>query len=64
PAQSCPGKVAIVHAPTGSAGGDISVYDHETGAEITTYGQMDDDADHAIFISTGIAWVLEYDGVA
>lgn len=64
PAQTCPGKTCVIHAPTGAAGGDISVYDHETGAEISTYGDMDADADHAIFISTGIAWVLEYDGVA
>ena len=64
PAQSCPGKCCVIHAPTGNAGGDISVYDHETGAEISTYGQMDADADYAIFISSGIGWVLEYDGVA
>jgi hypothetical protein len=64
PAQTCPCQCAIVHAPTGLAGGDLSVYDHETGAEIGTYGVLAADDDHAIFISTGIAWVLEYDGVA
>jgi enoyl reductase-like protein len=64
PAQNCPGKTCVVHAPTGLAAGDISVWDHETGAIITTYGDLDADADHVIFISTGIGWVLEYDGVA
>ena len=64
PAQTCPGKTVVIHAPTGATADDISVFDHETGAEISTYGAMDADADHAIFISTGIAWVLEYDGVA
>jgi hypothetical protein len=64
PAQTCPGECCVVHAPTGATDDDISVYDHETGAEISTYGQMDADADYAIWISTGIAWVLEFDGVA
>ena len=64
PAQSCPGKTCVIHAPTGATGDDINVWDHETGAIFTTYGDLDADADHAIFISTGIAWVLEYDGVA
>lgn len=64
PAISCPGKVCIIHAPTGAAGGDISVYDEETGAEITTYGDMDADADHAIWMSTGLVWTLILDGVA
>ena len=44
-AASCPLQAAGVSATTGAAGGDISVYDEETGAEISTYGDMDADLD-------------------
>lgn len=64
PAISCPLAHVGVYAPTGATGGDISVYDEETGAEITTYGDLDADADLAVWMSVGISWQLEYDGVA
>lgn len=64
PAASCPLGIAGVYAPTGATGGDISVYDEETGAEISTYGDLDADADLAVWISIGISWTLLYDGVA
>lgn len=64
PAASCPLGIAGVYAPTGATGGDISVYDEETGAEINTYGDLDADADVAVWISYGIGWTLLYDGVA
>ena len=56
PAASCPLGIAGVHAPTGATGGDISVYDEETGAEISTYGDLDADNDHVVFIS--VAWAI------
>jgi hypothetical protein len=64
PAQSCPGKTCVVHGPTCATDDDVAVWTHETGVIFTTYGDLDTDADHAIYISTGIAWVLEYDAVA
>lgn len=64
PAQSCPLGIVGIHAPTGAAGGDISVYDEETGAEISTYGDLDADNDHVAFISMFYQWVLLFDGVA
>jgi len=64
PAASCPMGIAGVYAPTGATGGDISVYDEETGAEITTYGDMDADGDRALWISTGISWFILVEVVA
>jgi hypothetical protein len=58
------GKSYYICAPTGATGGDISVYDKESGAEITTYGDMDADDDHAIFFSDGRSWRTIFDGVA
>jgi hypothetical protein len=64
PAAKFPGGICGVYAPTGATGGDISVYDWETGAEITTYGDLDADGDHAVWLSMGFVWVLIFDGVA
>ena len=64
PAAAFPLGICGIHAPTGLAGGDISVYDEETGAEISTYGDLDADNDHVAFLSMGYQWVLLFDGVA
>lgn len=58
------GKFYYICAPTGAAGGDISVYDKEAGSEISTYGDMDADDDHAIFYTDGRLWRTVFDGVA
>jgi hypothetical protein len=58
------GKHYYIEAPTGAAGGDISLYVKETGAELTTNGDMDADNDHLILFSTGKAWLTRLDGVA
>jgi hypothetical protein len=58
------GKFYYICAPTGASAGDISVYDKETGAEITTYGDMDADDDHAIFFCDGMKWRVVLNGVA
>lgn len=54
-AEAC-GKFYCIVAPTGAAGGDISVYEKETGAELTTYGDMDADDDWVILYSDGRKW--------
>jgi len=64
PAQEAACGICFITATTGATGGDISVYDEETGAEITTYGDLDADADHVAFISDGLNWRLLFDGVA
>jgi hypothetical protein len=58
------GRMYYICATTGSTGGDISVYDKETGAEISTYGDLDADDDHVIFFCDGINWRVLLDGVA
>lgn len=58
------GQHYYIVAPTGLAGGDISLYEKETGAELATNGDMDADADHLLLFSTGIAWLTRLDGVA
>lgn len=58
------GKHYFIIAPTGAAGGDISLYVEETGAELATNGDMDADGDHLILFSSGLAWYTRLDGVA
>ena len=58
------GKFYFIYAPTGAAGGDISLYDKETGAEITTYGDMDADDDHLLLFCDGRNWRMVLEGVA
>ena len=62
--QEACGKFYSISAPTGATGGDISVYEKETGAELATYGNMNADLDHAIFFSDGANWRTVLDGVA
>ena len=58
------GKFYYIEAPTGASAGDISVYEKETGAEISTYGDLDADNDFVILFSTGKAWKVATNGVA
>lgn len=58
------GQHYYIVAPTGLAGGDISLHEKETGAELATNGDMDADGDHLILFSTGTAWLTRLDGVA
>jgi len=58
------GRHYFIIAPTGAAGGDISLYTAEGHAELSTNGDMDADADHILLFSTGIAWLTRLDGVA
>lgn len=58
------GRFYYICATTGATAGDISVYSKETGAEITTYGDLDADDDHVVFFSDGINWRVVLDGVA
>ena len=64
PVTEAVGRMYYIVAPTGATGGDISVYTREAGSEITTYGDMDADDDHAIFFSDGKNWRTIFDGVA
>jgi hypothetical protein len=61
-AAAC-GMWFYVQAVTGSAGGDISLYDEESGGEITTVGDMDDDLDNLLVFSTGAEWLQVYEDV-
>lgn len=58
------GKFYYISAATGATAGDISVYDKEAGAEITTYGDLDADDDHVLLFCDGIQWRVVLDGVA
>ncbi len=62
-AEAC-GQMYYISAATGSAAGDISIYEKETGAEFGTYGDLDADDDHVILFSDGIQWRVVLDGVA
>ena len=54
-AEAC-GKFYYICSPTGAAAGDISIYEKETGAELTTYGDHDADDDWVILYSDGRKW--------
>jgi len=56
--------IYYICAPTGATAGDISVYVKETGAELTTYGDLDADDDHVGLIATPQGWRVILDGVA
>lgn len=58
------GRFYCIVAPTGASGGDISLYVKETGAELTTNGDMDADDDHILLFSDGVNWRTVLDGVA
>ena len=50
------GKTYFINAPTGSTGDDVSVYEKETGSELSTYGDLDADDDFVYLLSDGQAW--------
>ena len=52
------GLFFCITAPTGNTGGDINVYDEESGAMITTYGDLDADGDDLLVLSTGWEWLV------
>jgi hypothetical protein len=58
------GKFYFIVAPTGAAGGDISVRQKGTATEVSTYGDLDADDDHVLFFCTGERWLMIFDGVA
>lgn len=58
------GKFYYICAPVGATGGDLSLYEKETGSELATHGDMDADDDHLILFSTGKEWRAALDGVA
>lgn len=58
------GKFYYIEAPKAATGGDLSLYAKETGAELATYGDLDADADHILFFSTGQAWKAVLNGIA
>ena len=58
------GRYFYVNAPTGATAGDISVYQIESLAEVTTYGDLDADDDWCIYYSSGLAWKILKSGVA
>ena len=61
--QEAMGQFYYICAPTGATAGDISVYEKETGAELTTYGDLDADDDHFMAFSDGLKWRVILDGV-
>jgi len=58
------GQFYLISAPTGSTAGDISIYEKETGSELSTYGDLDADDDHVLLMSDGTQWRVILDGVA
>ena len=52
------GKFICISAPTAATAGDISVYDEESAAEISTYGDLDADGDDLVILSTGYEWLV------
>jgi hypothetical protein len=58
------GKFYYICGPTAASAGDLSIYDKEAGSEISTYGDMDADDDHAIFFTDGYKWRVALNGVA
>jgi len=64
PVAEAVGLFFCITATTGASGGDISLYVRETGAELTTNGDMDADDDHIILFSDGVNWRTVLDGVA
>ena len=58
------GRFYYINAPTGAAGGDISLYIKETGAELTTVGDLDADEDWVMLFCDGYHWRTITSGVA
>ena len=60
PAAEAVGKTIAIIAPRGATDGDVSLYVHETGAELGTYGDLDADGDIVVLFCTGLGWVPLY----
>jgi hypothetical protein len=58
------GKFYYINAPTGAAGGDISLYVKETATELTTVGDLDADDDWVMLFCDGYHWRTITSGVA
>jgi hypothetical protein len=58
------GMTFFFWAPTGATGGDISLYEKETGLELATVGDLDADNDNVLLMATPKGWVAVYNGVA
>ena len=62
------GRFYWLRAPTGVSGGDISIYEKETGAEYTGQfsddGDLDSDNDCVLLFSDGNRWNTVFNGVA
>lgn len=54
-AEAIIGAVYTIIAPAGATA-DVSVYQKETGAELTTYGDLDANADILSVVCAGEAW--------
>jgi hypothetical protein len=52
------GQFYVIEAPEGSTGGDLSVHVKETGAELTTNGDLDGDDESVVLFSTGRSWIV------
>ena len=57
------GKLYTIVAPVGVTGGDLSLYEKETGAELGTYGDLDNDDDHVVLLSDGSKWRIVLNGL-
>lgn len=66
PVSEAVGMLFYVIAPTGAAGDDVSLFEKETAALITTSpaGPFNTDDDYVLLYSTGSAWIVLVDGVA
>jgi hypothetical protein len=56
-AEAIPGMVYTIYAPAGATQ-DVSVNDKETGAEITTSGDLDAAGDTLSVVCSGETWVV------
>ena len=50
------GMFYAIYAPTGATGNDVSVAEKENATEISTYGDLDADADFLLVFSDGQYW--------
>jgi hypothetical protein len=56
PLAEMTGKILVILAPKGATGGDLSIYEHETGSEYAD-GDMDADDEYLVLIGAGTKWL-------
>ena len=56
-AEAIPGMNYSIYAPNGATE-DVSVFVKETGAELTTYGDLDDDGNYLVVTPGGDIWLV------